>query len=231
MSKDYVPRSRSALYVWQENIDVMVTANAVAWNVPATVVTELNTKASEFQVLSNAVKKKETRTPQQVAAYYHYRDSYVKFLRQLVQGYLVNNPDVPYDDKIAMGLNVRSGSRSARPAITTTPIVAFKSLAGGFMRFDCENAADGRSAIPNNADGVELHINVEVETEQANEDGEVVTVTETKALLLQSSKARYTYEFGLDLRGSKFTVSARYYNNSDRAKDGPFGSTVVGFIG
>lgn len=55
MSKDYVPQSRSALFVWQENIDAMVTANAVAWNIPSALVTELNTKATEFQVVSNVI--------------------------------------------------------------------------------------------------------------------------------------------------------------------------------
>lgn len=101
------------------------------------------------------------------------------------------------------------------------------------MRFDCSNSEDGRSARPANADGVELHIQLAsvVHTQTTDDDGVLATnaiATETR--IVQNSKTRFTYQFGTNERGQKFTVYGRFYNNSDRSNDGPFGAMVTGYI-
>ena len=231
--QDYVPRTHAGFKSWQETINADVTTNATAWAVPATLVAELNTKSAEFESLYSEIDNKNTRTLQQVAAFNQNRIAYTYFLRQLVQGYLVNNPSILYSEKIAMGLNPRTGSRTERPTITSYPIVSFKNIEGGFMQFDSKNSEDGRSARPANADGVELHLQLKTEKplQVADEDGVLVAnAATTDTRIIQSSKTRFIYQFGPAERGNQFTVYGRWYNNSDRSKDGPFGATVTGFI-
>lgn len=232
--QDYVPRTHAGFRSWQQTIDQDVTVNATAWGVPAALVTDLNTNATTFEGLYTKIDNKATRTQEQVTAFNQFRVTYTAFLRQLVQGYLVNNPVIAYSEKIAMGLNPRTGARTERPTITSYPIVSFKNMEGGFMRFDCANSDDGRSARPENADGVELYLQLNTETPEPTADEDGVLVAEavtTETRIVQSSKTRFTYQFGLEERGNQFTVYGRWYNNSDRSKDGPFGATVTGYIG
>lgn len=229
---DYVPRSHASLDSWQRQINTTVTTNAAAWAIPPSLVTELNDRSATFANLYKPVENRETRTQKQVAAFNQFRISYTVFLRQLVQAYLVNSPVVPYDEKIAMGLNPRTGSRGTRPTIKAVPVIELNNGKGGLMYFDCMNSEDGRSARPNNADGVELYIQME-----GLKVADSVIIEEEPALkqlantfTIQSSKSRFTHAFGLENRGKQFTVYGRYYNNSDRSKDGPYGSMVTGYI-
>lgn len=229
---DYVPRTHAGFRTWQETINTNVTDNATNWGVPAALVTDLNAKSVEFELLYTKIDNTNTRTLQQVSAFNQNRIAFTSFLRQLVQGYLVNNPVIPYDQKIAMGLNPRTGARTKRPTITAYPIISFSNIEGGFMRFDCRNSEDGRSARPANADGVELQIAIVTPvTDAVGEESEAATkAVTTETRIVQSSKTRFTYQFGPAERGKSFTVYGRWYNNSDRSKDGPIGATVTGFI-
>jgi hypothetical protein len=229
---DYVPRKHADLDSWQRNLNTMVSTNATAWAIPATLVTELNDRSSTFGALYKPVENRETRTPQQVAAFNQFRISYTAFLRQLVQGYLVNNPVIPYDEKIAMGLNPRTGSRSSRPSIKATPVIELTNGTGGVVYFDCRNSEDGRSARPDNADGVELHIEIEgMKVADSLIDVEEPTMAQLdNKLTLRSSKSRFKHAFGLENRGKQFTVYGKYYNNSDSTKNGEVGSMVTGYI-
>jgi hypothetical protein len=130
------------------------------------------------------------------------------------------------------GLNPRNGTHSKRPDITSYPIVSFKNTEGGFMRFSNKNSEDGRSARPTNSDGVELYIKLTSEKplETVDDDGVLVTnVVATETRIVQSSKTRFTYQFGPAERGRQFTVYGRFYNNSDSDKDCSIGATVIGY--
>lgn len=228
-SKDYVPGTHSGFNDWQQTIQQFVTTNAVAWGIDAQTVTDLTDKSTAFGTLYDSVYNRNTRTLQQVAAFNQFRIGYTTFLRQLVQGSLVNNASVAYDDKVAMGLNVRTGSHSARSKIYTMPVVAISGVGGGVMEFSCADSADGRTKCPGNADGVILVVTITMGTTTNTDTGEVTTITEE--VTIPSSKARFSYAFSTAQRGKPFSVVGKWYNNTDHSKDGPLGNAVSGFIG
>jgi hypothetical protein len=237
MSKsDYVPRTHSGFNSWQQTIAQFVATNAAAWGVSATLAAELATRTAAFALLYAAIGNHNTRTLQQVSAFNEYRIGYTTFLRQLVQGQLVNNPVIPYDEKIAMGLHPRSGARPERPTIVTHPVLSYTGFSGGLVQFECTNSSDGRAARPVNSDGVELYITVESSKPAGSQplpleaQPEPTPAVVVQQRTVQSSKTRFNYQFGLEERGMRFSVYGRWYNNNDRKKDGPVGPVMQGYI-
>lgn len=234
--KDYVPRTHKGFNSWQKTIADHVIANAAAWGIPNALVTELTTWKDDFRPLYEAIDNRNTSTFQQIAAFNAYRIEYTTFLRKLVQSSLVNSIVVPYDMKIAMGLNPRKGGRPERPSIASRPMLGYKSLGGAKIYFECSDSEDGRKARPENSDGVEFYITVgtskPVPTPVEPQQGAEAPVAEVKGteFVVQSSKARFSYQFKLEDRGKEFSACARWYNNNDRAKDGTIGPTLIGFI-
>lgn len=226
---DYVPRTHSGLNSWQHTINDSVTNNAAAWGIDAAKVAELNTKSATFDGLYAKIDNKATRTLQQVAAFNQFRIEYTTFLRQLVQGSLVNNDLITYAEKIGMGLNPRTGARPQRPEITSTPVIEIAGMAGGKMEFTCIDSADGRTKRPSNADGVELHIDITMGKATDTETGEVVDIKDT--VTLRSSKTRVSHQFTEAQRGKQFSVKGLWYNNTDPAKNGVYGSVVSSYVG
>ena len=230
---DYIPTTHEALDTWQRKINQFVTANAATWAIDAQTVTDLNNGSNTFDGLYKPIENRETRTLQQVAGFNHYRLEYVTFLRQLVQGSLVNNVLVAYADKIAMGLNPRSRARAERPDITTIPSIRIVGVGGGLMEFICTDSSDGRSARPANSDGIELIITIKEDKIVLGQGKEAVVepATPEEIIILSSSKTRVRKSFTEAQRGKSFTVKGRWYNNSDRSKDGQYGNVVSGFVG
>jgi len=226
---DYVPRTHSGFNSWQRTINQFVSDNAATWNIDAVTVTDLNNKSSNFVGLYKDVENRQTRTLKQVADFNQYRIEYTSFLRQLVQGSLVNNTLVSYGDKIAMNLNPRTGARPERPTITSMPSITVTSKGGGLMEFECKNTEDGKAKRPVNSDGVELHITIAMGKSADASTGELVEITDK--VLLNSSKVRVLHQFTEAQRGKSFTIRGRWYNNTDRAKDGQLGNPVSSFVG
>jgi hypothetical protein len=233
---DYVPRTHSGFNTWQRTISEFVTANAAAWNIDAATVTLLTNKSTAFGTLYQSIVNRQTRTLQQVADFNQNRIEFTTFLRQLVQGSLVNNALISYADKIAMGLNPRTGSRSERPIINSMPIISVRAIGGGVMEFTCADSTDGRSARPDIADGVLLQMNINMGAakpppNQGLEPQPPIPVDVTELVAISSSRTRVRHAFTEAQRGKTFTIAGRWYNNTDRSKDGPIGSTVSGFVG
>lgn len=226
---DYVPRTHEGLDSWQRTINDSVTLNAASWGIDPAKVAELNNKSTQFNGYYAKIENRNTRTLQQVAAFNQYRIEYTTFLRQLVQGSLVNNDLISYAEKIGMGLNPRTGARPERPKITSTPVIEIAGMGGGKMEFICIDSADGRTKRPSNADGVELLIEVTMSKVTNKDTGEVVTVKDT--VTFRSSKTRVSHQFTEAQRGKSFSVKGLWYNNTDPAKNGNYGNVVSSFVG
>jgi len=211
---DYVPRTHAGFNDWQKTITDHVVTNAAAWNIDSATVTALSTQSSTFKGLYDHTSNRNTRTLQQVAEFNQFRISYTAFLRELVQGSLVNNKLVPFNMKIAMKLNPRTGARPERPSITSQPIIEITSLGGGLMEFVCTDSEDGRSKRPVNSDGVKL----------------VITIASSEEMTITNSKTRFRHAFSADQRGKQITVKGLWYNNTDNAKSGVFGNSVSTYI-
>ena len=226
---DYVPRTHSGFNAWQRTIAQFVTDNATAWAIAAAKVTDLNNRSTEFETRYKRIENRNTRTLQEVADFNQYRIEYTVFLRALVQGSLVNNDLITYADKIAMGLNPRTGARPDRPAITSMPSITVTSKGGGLTEFLSKNTEDNKAKRPVNSDGVELHIEIIMGKSTDVETGEIIEITDK--VMLSSSKVRVLHQFTQAQRGKVFNVRGRWYNNTDRAKDGQLGDPVSSFVG
>jgi hypothetical protein len=228
-SKDYVPRTQSGFKNWQQTVLQFVTTNAAVWAIDAATVQGLTDRNTAFNSLYDMVSNRKTCTLQQVAAYNEMRKDYISFLRQLVQGSLVNNPLVAYDDKVAMGLNIRPDYKPERPAITSFVDISINAVGGGTMEFVCKDSTDGRSKRPANADGLLLEITVVMGQNTDTDTGEVTDITEQ--FTIPSSRTRVRHTFTAAQRGKPFSVVGKWYNNTDHSKDGNWGNSVSGFVG
>lgn len=230
MNNDYIPGGNGSFHEWQQFLTEKVTANGAAWNILATVTNDLVTQNAVYNTLYANIKIKQVRTTQQVDAHKVGRRSYTTFLRQLVQGYLVNNPLIPFDEKRAMGLNPRDG-RGKREKIVEIPVLSLVTIGGAFMRFEVRMpGTSGRARMHPEANGVELRVYFTKGGSSAprpSEEGqqvalpmearEVHTVLRTRAVFIEDTK----------MQGYTMHVQARYVNTSDPDKSGPWSNEVT----
>lgn len=229
---DYIPTKPKDFNDFQNNLNTEVTANATAWNIQATAATELDTRSTNFVPIYNAIKNKETRTPQQMVAYRTYRKEYDSFLRTFCQSFLTNNAIIPIDQRKALGLNPRGlNPPSKRPKIDTPPIPSLTALGGGSMRFSFKveesSKRFGRHPYSN---GVEVYYKLETPTTTVN-DSLVVEETTKEGDYngfdhVFSTRARFEQELGLDKIGMVLTVYARWVNTSDPSKNSTYSTSV-----
>lgn len=238
MSKDYIPGNNGEFMAFQSNLNTQVTANTVAWGIPAAEATALTTWSTGYDPLFQAILNKNQRTREQVIAHDVYKKDYVEFLRTFCQSFLTNNLLIPVSERVAMGLNPRGlNPRTERPDILTAPIPSLTPLGGGMVRFSFKVAeSNTRTARHPDSNGVEVFYKLEpvtapepVTINDTVEEDEIVinTETETKPYLSKfSTRARFVDEFGLDNIGKRLTVYARWINTSEPSKNGPFSATI-----
>lgn len=233
MSNSYIPSRTEKFYIFEQFLTGQVVTNGAQWGVPANLTTELQSRSSAYGQLFGTIVNREVRTPQQVVAHREGRQEYTAFLRQLVQGYLVNNPAIPFDAKRAMGLRPREG-RGTRPAIQMLPKVALKAIGGGRVQFEVRMPeTDGRVRMHPDSSGVELQMRIvdvqpvmprNVDMSSAMPASAVIT-----AMTLLRTRARFIEELGH--QGRMLHVKARYVNTVTPSKSGPWSMEVSVVIG
>ncbi|MDB4655923.1 hypothetical protein OAE48_03650 [Flavobacteriales bacterium] len=244
MSRDYIPSNNNDFFNFQDFLNVEVTTNATAWNIPAAEQTALDNWSIGYAGVYKNITNVETRTRQDVLAHDEYKLDYIAFLRPFCQGYLVNNPLIPISERVAMGLNPRGlNPPSQRPKITTAPVSGLKALGGGLVRFAFKvEDSNKRSARQEDSNGVEvffklvsqaskpepivvLEDSLTAETEKAADSG--LPTDDYKNMF--STRARFVKQLEIADIGKTMHVYARWVNTSDATKNGPFSmvSTMV----
>lgn len=253
-AKDYIPGNINDFFVFQLNLNAQVTANAVAWNIPATEATQLDALSVAFGPISQAVSNEETRTRQQLLAYKTYRKDYVAFLRPFCQSFLSNNVVIPVDVRKALGLNPRGvNPRTERTDILTAPILAMQPLGGGKVRFSFRVAASNtRTARHPESNGVMIYYKYATGSTPLPPVPPVLPTansetTETQSFELSNSdsdnnglptedgyktffstRASFFSQLALSDIGRTMHVYAQWVNTSDQSKNGPF--SMVGTL-
>jgi len=229
-TKNYIPSNNKDFMSFQSNLDAQVTANAVAWNIPAAEATALNTWSTGYGPLFNAIVNENTRTREQVIAHDTYRADYEAFLRSFCQGFLVNNMLIPISERVAMGLNPRGlNPPSKRPKILTAPIPSLFPLGGGMVKFSFKVAeSNKRIARHPDSNGVEVFYKLETLAEPAVvlndalvEEAEPAEEQEDHSGFenVFSTRAQFVKKLGLEHVGKRLTVYARWVNTSDSEKN------------
>lgn len=121
MTHDYIPDGEEIFYNWQENLSTTVAANAVAWNIPTTKITELGTFKSPYKAAYDAANsgKKNIRTTQQVLLKQTTQKAYEKYLRRFIKEFLAYNSAVTDEDRSGLQITVKDTVRTA----STTPVM------------------------------------------------------------------------------------------------------------
>lgn len=244
MSKDYIPSNNNDFFNFQGYLNTEVSTNAVAWNVPASEQTALDTWSNGYGNVYKNITNVETRTRQDITAHDEYRADFVAFLRPFCQGFLTNNLLIPVSDRVAMGLNPRGlNPRSERPYITTAPVPELKALGGGLVRFTFKvEASNKRYARQADSNGVEVYYKL---LSQATKPEAVVVLEDSLDAEADnpadsglptdgyknmfSTRARFNYQLAIEDIGKTLHVYARWVNTSDAKKSGPYSmvSTAV----
>jgi hypothetical protein len=210
----YVPTRNEIYNSWQKFLNTQVNLNAVAWGIPAGVITDFNTMFATFAVLFGLIENEPTRTKPNVANYNAFKKDYTTFLRSLVQGYLVNNVAISVGDKVGMGLNPRLGGKGNRVKIQTLPIMSIINLGGSNMQFQFKVQDGGpRPAIHPDADEVELSYTImPLNAAPGTPPSEAGTYS--------STRGSFSYIVGLDFVGQRLIVRSRWVNATDPEKSG-----------
>lgn len=226
---DYIPSRIEAFNTFQLRINDEATANATAWNIPATEITSLNTWSSDYRSFYDKAVNRNARSRQDVIDHREYKADFERFLRGFCQSFLTNNLLIPMGERVALGLNPRGANPpSPRPEITSAPIPQLTTLGGGMVKLTFKVAeSNTRIARHPDSNGIEVFwrlgpITAEPATPAVDEDGVVLTEMKDQYEVIFNSRAQFNKAFGLDSVGNRLYVYARWVNTSDNEKSGPF---------
>jgi hypothetical protein len=222
--KNYIPSALADFIPWQGNLVTKVGTNATEWNISTAKVTALTDAQGVYLPLYEKVANPATKTKGAVKAQEDGRKEYEKFIRAFVKENLINNSAITAEQKINMGLNPGNSSHSARPKITTAPFVLLSSLGNLQIKLTFRTEDDeSRPSIQPDSDGVEMRVLIASEPPKNS--------SELKDVLF-STKARFTHILNdPTFAGQTLYVVARWKNNSDPAKSGPWSGIASVLIG
>jgi hypothetical protein len=229
--KDYVPTIRSDYNTWQLFIIAQILLYGPTWGIPALAITTLQATSVLFAPIYAAVLNDNTRTQQQVDAYLVFRKQFTKDLRKFVQAYLVNIPAISYDEKKAMGLNPRMGTRTSRPKILTMPVPSIVTLGGGLLRFEFRVLTEiSRVSRHPDSDGVQvayrfgpampLPPGLPTEGGVGSSGAQSIIIAGLSYDVYFSPKAFFVKNVGN--QGLRLYMRCRWVNNAEPDKSGPW---------
>jgi len=127
---NYIPVKDSDFDIWQKNIVAQVTANQVAWGIPAAIVASINAPKTLWETKYAPTTNPQTCTSAQTQAKNDARKAYESFLRKLVDGALLYNPMVSDEQRREMRLHVHDKKPSPAPVPTSWPLMVLLSGKG-----------------------------------------------------------------------------------------------------
>jgi hypothetical protein len=120
---DYIPRPDLDFNNWEGNLVKEVVAKATKAGIPADAVTELQAAQTEWKGPFENASNVQSRGMDDVQEKNDARVKYEKFLRGFVLQWLAFNQKITDGEREAMGLTVRSDSRTPSPKPSSMPLV------------------------------------------------------------------------------------------------------------
>jgi hypothetical protein len=229
---DYIPAPDNEFKEFQGNIDDMVTDNEVAWGIPNAVVLELNGKRTAYDLQYTTANTPSTRTTGTIAAHRAGRVIHEKYIRAFVKAHLAGNTAITVEQRKNLGINMGDNIRSVRPKINVAPNVILKALGGQDVLVECRRPEDeSRPSMHPDADVIEFRGAISSVPPGGTPAGTPFPIpgdpppaSWKEALDVSvSTKARFTRVLGdPELAGKYMYIFARYKNNSDDRKSGPW---------
>ncbi|MDR1983395.1 MAG: hypothetical protein LBQ28_01010 [Prevotellaceae bacterium] len=207
--KTYLPSKDAELVAWGNNFTVQVAANAAAWEITTTEVTDLQRKFDNFQALfSHACSPEKTSII--VAQKNEAREIFKETVRGLVN-FRLRNPVITADQRIALGLHVRKTKPSPIPVPATRPELDIDVLDVRRLKIHFRDMYSSSKAKPYGISGAVI-IYAALDTPPADHN-----------MLMRSTLATrtpYTLEFTEEERGKTVYVACCWQNK--KGKNGPW---------
>ncbi len=220
-SKDFIPRPDKDFYTWQDNLVTLVTANLVAWGIDPVVFAVITGLQTTYKPLFMAILNKATRTTTDIHSHRTGRKTYEQALRTFIRENLTGNKKLSNTDRENLGIPVIDTTKTERPKITDTVFFKMVSMPGTQIKFVCRRTTDStRPSMHPNADTVEIKYKL----------GSAPTGAADCPNTTTSKKASFILELDGTAAGQKIYAYARWKNDSDNKKSGPFGASQTGTV-
>ncbi len=217
---DYIPKSDADMNVWQGNLVAIVEPNITNWAISADDFTVVKTKQTVWTTAYAKASNKQNRTAADVLAKDEAGDDYKKAIRSFVAQWLANNNKVTDSDRTRMGLTVKTGTRTATPVPSTSPVgsVDFSVRQQHTIHYYDEASAHS-NAKPQGVHACEIFMKVDGESpKDASELNYVGTCT----------AAPYTVKFDGTKSGKIAYYWLRWVNT--RGECGPWSTTISAMV-
>jgi hypothetical protein len=119
---DYIPYTDPEFDLWQKNLMEKIKQFMSTWGISPDKVMGLDSKQGVWNIAFPKASNKQNRTATEVQAKNDALEDYKKEIRHFVTEFLASNSLVSDSDRISMGLTVKSGTRTATPVPTTSPL-------------------------------------------------------------------------------------------------------------
>jgi len=219
-SSDFIPRSDSDFNLWQSSLVEFTEQNLTAWGIAADDFTIVKTNQSSWDTAYAKASNKQNRTAADVTAKDEARTNYEKAIRPFVAQWLSNNSKVTDSDRTRMGLTVKTGTRTAAPKPSTSPMgsIDFSVRLQHTIHFSDE-ASPRSKAKPEGVHGCEIYMKVDGD---APKDASEMTYAGT------DTASPYLLKFEGSKAGKMVYYWLRWVNT--RGETGPWSSMVSAMV-
>ncbi|MBV5281690.1 MAG: hypothetical protein JZU53_04555 [Paludibacter sp.] len=217
---DYIPTKDPEFDLWQDNLVDNIRQFMPIWGISSEEEQRLGSKQSLWKTAFSKTSNKQNRTAADVQAKNDALDDYKKEIRSFVTEFLASNSLVTDSDRTRMGLTVKSGTRTATPVPTTSPLgtVDFSVRLQHTLHLS-DNATPQSKAKPAGVHGCEVWVKLGGDAPKDASELSYLGVSTTNAYTA-------TYE------GKQANTMAYYWLRwvNTRGEHGPWSGTVNSII-
>lgn len=212
---DYIPPTDAGFSDWLLNFSTLLTAAPATYGLAAPDAVAVDAENTAYQAAYIAAIDPGTRTSVTVAAKDAARASAEAVVRPFAVA-ISQNAAVLNDDKVAIGVTVRSTTPTPIPAPVVAPTLSLISAIIGQAQVQAKQGASTSKAKPEGCIAIEVRRSIGVVA--ATDPAQLVTYGDF-------GKTPFLVGFGAEDRGKVCTLSARYKTRSGpagKAQSGPW---------
>jgi|GEM_PF-3117616 len=132
--KSYIPPQILKFSIFEINFMLIVVANAVAWGIPAGMVTSLQAFQTAFQAAWAVSQVKQSRTPTDTQNTLFAKNDYIAAIRSFTLSWLKYNVLVTDEFKKELGLTIDDVIRTKINPPDFSPIISAKLIQAGVLK-------------------------------------------------------------------------------------------------
>ncbi len=222
-TRDLIPSRDEDFNSFQSNLLLQVTGNAVAWQIPAAVITDLATHQTAWQAAWANYIDETKRTKGVTQTKNTVRLTYESSLRKFIQKWIYDNNTMTSANIVDCGLKPRDTTRTPVPVPDTVPVVEFSVMSGHRLkaRVTQQPNAEGvtKRAKPKGVANIELVYIL-------NAEGSIQPHDCTHQRF--STKPLFELAFELKEAGARLQGFARWLNTKNQP--GPWGDVFNAIV-